>query len=210
MGTAYVRLGAQSLPVVDPERLRRLEYAKGIRSFETHPVDVPLEIVTNSETIIGFVMEVVPTGAVEPWLRKQLLVRDGKPDGGRRFSSSLTSRKSLFLSSRSKGLSVCDYGFGGHTRDLAGSTDDDRREPLRRDRSAVRAAVEMVEGIRVMGRRGWRPSHIRKWPSTRSSRTRFYTGTTASRTIFTFECSTIGWRSRVRSPSGPHYAGEHS
>ncbi len=38
-GTAYVRLGAQNLPVNDTETLKRLEYSKGIRSFETHPVE---------------------------------------------------------------------------------------------------------------------------------------------------------------------------
>jgi ATP-dependent DNA helicase RecG len=78
-GAVYVRRGAQNLPVPEGEPLRRLEYAKGVRSFETHPVDVPLDLVTNSETIIEFMLDVVPTGEPEPWLRKQLLIREGKP-----------------------------------------------------------------------------------------------------------------------------------
>ncbi|HEY2936591.1 MAG TPA: RNA-binding domain-containing protein [Gaiellaceae bacterium] len=78
-GGVYVRRGAQNLPVTGVEEKRRLEYAKGIRSFETYPVDVPLEVVTNSETIIGFMLDVVPTGEPEPWLRKQLLIREDKP-----------------------------------------------------------------------------------------------------------------------------------
>jgi ATP-dependent DNA helicase RecG len=34
-GIPYIRRGAQSLPVDTPEKLRRLEYSKGISSFET-------------------------------------------------------------------------------------------------------------------------------------------------------------------------------
>ncbi len=77
-GRVYVRRGAQNLPL-DDEGVRRLEYQKGTRSFETHPVDVPLEMVTNSETIIEFMLEIVPTGEPEGWLTKQLLIRDNKP-----------------------------------------------------------------------------------------------------------------------------------
>jgi ATP-dependent DNA helicase RecG len=78
-GTVYVRRGAQCLPV-SGEALKRLEYLKGVSSFETQTIDVPLDLVTESLTATAFVMEVVPTvDAVEPWLRKQLLVRDGRP-----------------------------------------------------------------------------------------------------------------------------------
>jgi ATP-dependent DNA helicase RecG len=78
-GEVYQRLSAQNLPISDPEALKRLEYGKGVRSFETHPLDMPLDSVTNSEAIISFMIEVVPTGEPESWLRKQLLIRDDKP-----------------------------------------------------------------------------------------------------------------------------------
>lgn len=78
-GVIYERLSAQNIPVTDSEAIKRLEYGKGVRSFETHPLDVPLESVTNSEGIIGFMIEVVPTGEPEAWLRKQLLIRENKP-----------------------------------------------------------------------------------------------------------------------------------
>jgi ATP-dependent DNA helicase RecG len=78
-GRIYVRRGAQNLPYDDTEAIRRLEYQKGIRSFETHPVDVPLDLVTNSEAIIGFMLAVVPSAEPETWLRKQLLIREEKP-----------------------------------------------------------------------------------------------------------------------------------
>lgn len=78
-GSIYVRRGAQNLPVVDPEAIRRLEYLKGVASFETQTLDVPSELVTNSEVIIGFMLEVVPTGEPDTWLRKNLLIRNDLP-----------------------------------------------------------------------------------------------------------------------------------
>jgi ATP-dependent DNA helicase RecG len=75
----YVRRGAQSLPVNTAEALDLLSRNKGITSFETGTVVAPLDMVANSETIIGFMLEVVPIAEPLPWLRKQLLVREGKP-----------------------------------------------------------------------------------------------------------------------------------
>ena len=78
-GKVYVRRGAQSLPVVDAERLASLKRDKGIISFETELVNCPEEEVCNSVHIIEFLIEVVPTGEPEAWLNKQLLLQSGKP-----------------------------------------------------------------------------------------------------------------------------------
>jgi ATP-dependent DNA helicase RecG len=78
-GKAYVRRGAQSLPVTTAEDRRRLEYAKGLASFETELVNANPDVITNSETAIGFMLEVVPTAEPEAWLRKQQLVRENRP-----------------------------------------------------------------------------------------------------------------------------------
>lgn len=78
-GTAYVRRGAASLPVDDGEALKRLEYAKGLSSFETELVNCPPAEVCNSPMIIEFLLRVVPTAEPDVWLRKQQLLRDGKP-----------------------------------------------------------------------------------------------------------------------------------
>ena len=37
-GEVYQRLSAQNVPVQDHDALKRLEYGKGVRSFETHPL----------------------------------------------------------------------------------------------------------------------------------------------------------------------------
>lgn len=75
----YIRRGAQSLPVTDEERLQSLRRDKGILSFETELINCPHEVITNSEHIIEFLLEVVPTGEPETWLKKQMILHEGKP-----------------------------------------------------------------------------------------------------------------------------------
>lgn len=78
-GKPYLRRGAQSLPVDTPDALRQLELAKGITSFESQTVDAPVEELTNSLNIIRFLVEIVPTAEPDTWLKKHLLIREGKP-----------------------------------------------------------------------------------------------------------------------------------
>jgi len=75
----YLRRGAQSLPVSENDRIEALRRDKGLTSFETEPVRCPPEVVTNSESIIGFLLEVVPTAEPQTWLEKQLILLGGKP-----------------------------------------------------------------------------------------------------------------------------------
>ncbi|QPJ63761.1 MAG: ATP-dependent DNA helicase RecG [Candidatus Nitronauta litoralis] len=75
----YIRRGAQSLPVTDEERLQSLRRDKGLTSFETELINCPEDVVSNSEHIIEFMLEVVPTGEPASWLKKQMLLSDGKP-----------------------------------------------------------------------------------------------------------------------------------
>ena len=78
-GTPYVRRGAQNLPVSTREALKQLEYVKGLASFETEPVDAPVDVVSNSVPVLEFMLAVIPTAEPGPWLEKQLLIRDGRP-----------------------------------------------------------------------------------------------------------------------------------
>ena len=77
-GKPYIRRNAQNLPVNTPEALERLRRNKGITSFETEVVTAPLDVVTNSEVIIGFMLAVVPIAEPYPWLRKQQMIREDK------------------------------------------------------------------------------------------------------------------------------------
>ena len=78
-GKVYVRRSAQSLPVVGEAALERLKYEKGVKSFEDELLDAPIEEVTNSETVIEFLLDTVPTGEPDIWLRKQKVVINDRP-----------------------------------------------------------------------------------------------------------------------------------
>ena len=75
----YIRRGAQSLPQNTPELRRRLEFSKGIASFENELTNADISAVTTSEIVKEFVREVVPTAAPEEYLRKQSLIKQEKP-----------------------------------------------------------------------------------------------------------------------------------
>lgn len=82
-GRVYVRRSAQSLPVVDPTALERLRYDKGVKSFEDELLDIPSDDITNSEVIIRFLLETVPTDEPADWLTKQrVLIGDRATVGG--------------------------------------------------------------------------------------------------------------------------------
>jgi ATP-dependent DNA helicase RecG len=78
-GKVYLRRGAQNLPIDTHEAFKRLEYAKGISSFENETVDVPIDVIENSIPALEFMLGVVPTAEPHSWLSKQRLIRDNKP-----------------------------------------------------------------------------------------------------------------------------------
>lgn len=77
-GRVYIRSNASSLPVKD-DALDRLRYDKGIQTYEDELLIVdPVEI-TNSETVIEFLLETIPTGEPEEWLTKQFVLQQKRP-----------------------------------------------------------------------------------------------------------------------------------
>lgn len=76
---AYVRKSAQNIPVDSAEALRRLEFDKGITTFEKQTISLPLEIVTESIVIKDFIKNVIPNSTPLEWLKKQLLVINNSP-----------------------------------------------------------------------------------------------------------------------------------
>jgi ATP-dependent DNA helicase RecG len=81
-GKPYVRRAAQNLPQETPEQLRRLEYAKGVLSFEGHPVAAPKEAIIDSPVTREFIDFVVPKAQPEAFLRKQQLIVNEMPTVG--------------------------------------------------------------------------------------------------------------------------------
>jgi ATP-dependent DNA helicase RecG len=78
-GIAYVRRGAQKQAVKSEEALHRLRLDKGIISFEDETLNLDPKLITNSVTIIKFMLNVVPTGEPDVWVAKQNLIAEGKP-----------------------------------------------------------------------------------------------------------------------------------
>src|SRR5205807_9984540 len=72
-GIPYIRRSASSLPVDTPDAMKRLEYSKGITSFESEPTNVSKEEITESGVAREFIQQVIPTVQPEAWLRKQTL-----------------------------------------------------------------------------------------------------------------------------------------
>lgn len=75
----YVRRGAQNIPVTTAEALKRLEYSKGIASFESELVNAPKSLLIESPVTRKFLDHVVPRAEPEAWLNKQSLLRNGRP-----------------------------------------------------------------------------------------------------------------------------------
>jgi ATP-dependent DNA helicase RecG len=79
---AYIRRGAMNLPQDTTEQLRRLEFTKGVISFEGHPVQVPAQLIIDSPITTEFLSSVVPKAQPDAWLRKQQLIINDLPTVG--------------------------------------------------------------------------------------------------------------------------------
>lgn len=73
-GFPYVRRNAQNIKVENAESLRKLELEKGIRSFEDDTVPLDINLISNSVTVIRFMLSEVPHAEPESWLRSQFLI----------------------------------------------------------------------------------------------------------------------------------------
>jgi ATP-dependent DNA helicase RecG len=74
----YLRRGAQSIPQNTAELRKRLEYSKGVHSFENDLTNADKKAVTESEIVQEFIRDVVPTAQPEEYLTKQSLIKEGK------------------------------------------------------------------------------------------------------------------------------------
>ncbi|MCW8123114.1 MULTISPECIES: ATP-binding protein [Streptomyces violaceoruber group] len=78
-GKIYKRLSAQNSPVVTEDALTALRRQKGLDSFESETLPIDVDVVTNSEAIIEYLLSAIPVTEPETYLRKQHLLVSGKP-----------------------------------------------------------------------------------------------------------------------------------
>lgn len=155
-GKVYVRRGAQKLPLVDEERLRRLRLDKGIESFEVETLDVPTELVSNSIKIIEFLLEVIPIAEPEPWLRKQLLLHGNLPTVA---AILLYAEEPQALLPKRCGIKIFRYETEDEATRETLSFNPISVEGCLYDLiySAVAKTTELIEGIQVLGPKGLVP-----------------------------------------------------
>jgi ATP-dependent DNA helicase RecG len=154
-GLPYIRRGAQSLPVNTPEKMKRLEFAKGVVSFETEPTNTPKETITDSDVAKKFIQEVVPTTQPEPWFRKQTLIRDDRPTVAGLL---LFADEPQAVLQKHCGIKVYRY----KTREVAGFREVLADTPLTIEgcsyeqiKAAVKKTQEITESIPKMGASGF-------------------------------------------------------
>ena len=148
-GRAYIRRGAQSLPVETEDALARLRRNKGLTSFETEPVNVDAEVITNSTVTIEFMLQVVPTGEPEPWLRKQQVIQADKPTVAGLILFAEEPQAAL---PKRSGIKIYRY----RTAEDEGTRDTLEGDPLSIEghaydqiKNAVRITAEIIESVRV-------------------------------------------------------------
>jgi ATP-dependent DNA helicase RecG len=152
-GIAYLRRGAQSLPVVDADALARLRLVKGLASHEDETVQLPLDELTNSEVIIEFMLDVIPQSEPEPWLRKQQLVIGDLPT----VAGALLFADEPQIALPKATVKIYRY----RTSDAEGSRETLAFDPISIDgdiyhqiRDAVNKTVELTEEIQKMTTEG--------------------------------------------------------
>src|SRR5712692_9509733 len=150
-GIAYVRRGAQSLPVKGGAALARLKLDKGVESFEKQTVDVDLEVVSESEILQKFVEEVVPTSKPLKYLKKQSLVRGGKPLVAAVLLFADEPQAALPKRSAIKIYRYKTTAAEGSRETLAGTPVSVEGPLYELIKAAVARTVSMVEGIQKLG-----------------------------------------------------------
>jgi len=148
-GVVYVRRGAQNLPISSSDRLEALQRDKGLTSFEDCPLNSDKNLITNSESIISFMIEIVPASEPESWLRKQQLLHDSKPTvAGVVLFADLPQ---AVLPKRT-GVKIYRYKTNAEqgTREaLAFNPESIEGNAYQQIREAVRKTQEIIESLRV-------------------------------------------------------------
>jgi ATP-dependent DNA helicase RecG len=147
----YIRRGAMSLPADTAEMVKQLEYNKGVSSFETDLLNIAEETITNSIPVIEFMLEVVPQQSPEKWLRKQLLLVDGRPSVG---GTLLFAEEPQAALPKRCGIKIYRYKTSegqGFREALAFTPITIEGWLYRQIREAVEKTTEIIESIPKMG-----------------------------------------------------------
>jgi ATP-dependent DNA helicase RecG len=156
-GKVYVRRGAHNDPVRGEEALNRLRLDKGIESFERQTVDADPDVVSESDTIAFFIRQVVPALTPTRFLKKQGLIKNNKPVVA---AVLLFADEPQALLSKRSAVKLYRY----KTSNEVGTRETLVGEPATIEgpiydliKAAVKATVDMIEGIQKLGPKGFEP-----------------------------------------------------
>lgn len=154
-GNPYVRRGAQNIPVKSHDDLKRLEYDKGISTYEQQTLNISNDFLTNSEVVNYFIKNVVPSTNPESWLNKQLLIQNKKPTVA---GTILFSDEPQVALPKQCGIKIFRY----KTKDFEGTRQTLAFDPITIEgcayfqiKDAVEKTVEIIQGIKFLGEKGF-------------------------------------------------------
>lgn len=150
----YIRRGAQNMPIKDHEDLKKLEFDKGVTSYEQQTLNIPQAFVLESEVIKDFINQVIPSSEPEIWLRKQLLIQNNKPTVA---GTLLFAEEPQAALPKQSGIKIFRY----KTKEKEGTRQTLAFDPLTIEGhiysqigKAVSKTIEMVESIKILSDNG--------------------------------------------------------
>jgi len=153
-GEIYIRVNAGKQKVDTQDKLKRLELDKGIITFENEWVESPLRAVENSNSIINFLINVIPSGEPITYLNNQDLIKEGhtKVSGILLFCD----EPAIFLPKRS---SIKIMRYRTKDDDIGREFLEERPATIEGDiynliYNAVSATKRIVEAIQKLGEEG--------------------------------------------------------
>jgi ATP-dependent DNA helicase RecG len=149
-GIPYIRKGAQNIPVKTLEELKRLEYDKGITTFERQTVNIAKEVITTSAVSNAFIKEVIPSSTPEVWFKKQILIIKELPTVA---GILLFSEEPQAALPKQSGVKIYRY----KTRDKEGKRENLAFDPITIEGSTyqqiydtIKKVIEIVEDIKIL------------------------------------------------------------
>lgn len=153
-GIPYLRRGAQNIPVTSPDAIRRLEYDKGVTTFERQTINIPKETIIHSEIAAKFINDVIPSSIPETWLKKQLLLLNDLPTVA---GTLLFNDEPQAALPKQSGIKIYRY----KTKDYEGKRENLAFDPITIEGpiysqiyNTVDKTIELIEGIKILGETG--------------------------------------------------------
>jgi ATP-dependent DNA helicase RecG len=144
---------AVHIPVPEGERMEQLRRTKGIISFEAETVaNADVTEITNSEAIIGFMLDVIPEREPEHWLRQQRLLVDTKPT----VAGLVLFSDEPQVHVAKAAVKVYRYATAdtGSRETLVGDPMTVEGHLYEQIKDAVKLTTDQIEGIQTMGPEG--------------------------------------------------------